>query len=344
MTDDGTVGLLVREWGSDGAWSTPEMSAYDNEGHLQRIIAATPEHVPGVSGEALTVGEFSTSAGPADVCIVDRDGSITVVECKLATNSERRRMVIGQVLDSASAISVDGEAWFRSQWARQGGQTLSDLDEGGLDQLSVDIEAGRIHLCLAVDRIDADLRRLVEYLNRITRDELRVTAVQLAYARQGNLEIFVASTYGGELAAAKARSGNSEGGRTWTKESFLDAVASEADTERAARLFTLQESLDESRGSHSEFWFGSSPSGGIFFHSYGYRFAPKYLWLNKSGTLMTSGTWNNYSQIQHHGGFSSLATFLDQDHTASATGRKVSELDLDQFWTAALQCAEAINE
>lgn len=281
---------------------------------------------------------------PADVCIVDRDGTITVVECKLASNSERRRMVIGQVLDYASAISVDGEAWFRSQWARQGGQTLSDLDEGGLDRLSAGIEAGRIHLCLAVDRIDADLRRLVEYLNRITRDELRVTGVQLAYARQGNLEILVASTYGGELAAAKARSGNSGGGRTWTKESFLDAVASEADTERAARLFTLQESLDESRGSHSDFWFGTAPSGGIFFHPYGYRFAPMYLWVNKSGTLMASGTWNNYSQIQHHGGFSSLAAFLDQDHTASAPGRKVSELDLGQFWTAALQCAEAINE
>lgn len=320
------------------------MSAYDNEGHLQRIIAAAPEHVPGVSGEALTVREFLTSAGPADVCIVDRDGSITVVECKLASNSERRRMVIGQVLDYASAISVDGEAWFRSQWVRQGGQTLSDLDEGGLDQLSAGIEAGRIHLCLAVDRIDADLRRLVEYLNRITRDELRVTAVQLAYARQGNLEILVASTYGGELAAAKARSGNSGGGRTWTRESFLDAVAAEADTERAARLFTLQESLDESRGSHSDFWFGSAPSGGIFFHPYGYRFAPMYLWLNKSGTLMASGTWNNYSQIRHHGGFSSLAAFLDQDHTSSAPGRKVSELDLDQFWAAALRCAEAINE
>lgn len=344
MTDDGTAGLLVREWGSDGAWSSPEMSAYDNEGHLQRIIAAAPEHVPGVSSEALTVREFSTSAGPADVCIVDRDGTITVVECKLASNSERRRMVIGQVLDYASAISVDGEAWFRSQWARQGGQALAMLDGGGLEQLSAGIEAGRIHLCLAVDRIDSDLRRLVEYLNRITRDEIQVTAVQLAYARQGNLEILVASTYGGELAAAKARSGSSGGGRAWTKELFLDAVASEADTARVARLFNLQESLDESRGSHSDFWFGNSPSGGIFFHPYGYRFAPMYLWVNKSGVLMATGTWNNYSHIQNHDGFSSLAAFLDQDHTASAPGRKVSELDLDQFWAAALQCAEAINE
>ncbi len=342
MTDDGVGGLLVREWGSKDGWTSPEMSAYDNEGHLQSIIAAAPEHVPGVSDDALTVREFLTSAGPADVCIVDLDGSVTVVECKLASNSERRRMVIGQVMDYASAISLDGEAWFRDQWSRQGGQNLSALDGGGSNHLADNIEAARIHLCLAVDRIDSDLRRLVEYFNRITRDEIRVTALQLAYARQGNLEILVASTYGGELAAAKARSGNS-GGRAWTKESFLAAISSEVDVERAIRLFTLQESLDESRGSFDDFWFGTSPSGGVFFHPYGYRFAPMYLWVNKSGVLMATGAWNNYSQIQKHDGFAGLATVLGQDHRSSAPGRKVAELDLDKFWTASLLCAEAIN-
>ena len=35
---------------------------------------------------------------------------------------------------------------------------------------------------MGVDQIDADLRRLVEYLNRITRTEIHFTALQLANA------------------------------------------------------------------------------------------------------------------------------------------------------------------
>lgn len=60
--------------------------------------------------------ELPTLAGQADVCIIGPGGDITVVECKLASNSERRRMVIGQVLDYASAIWQDGTETFHREW------------------------------------------------------------------------------------------------------------------------------------------------------------------------------------------------------------------------------------
>lgn len=160
MTNDADPGMLVRQWGSDGPWESPEMTAYQNEEHLQRIIADAPDRVPGVPEGAQTVTEFSTSAGPVDVCIVGPDGSITIVECKLESNTERRRMVMGQVLDYASAICLHGEREFREQWSRQGGADLGILGEDGLEQLGRNIREGQIHLCLAVDQIDADLRRL----------------------------------------------------------------------------------------------------------------------------------------------------------------------------------------
>lgn len=119
--------LLVRHLYGSGQWESPEMSAYDNEDHLQSILAEAPEHVPGVLAGAHAVRELPTSAGPADVCIVGLEGDITIVECKLASNSERRRMVVGQILDYASAIWRDGEQAFRQQWARQGGDDLSVL-------------------------------------------------------------------------------------------------------------------------------------------------------------------------------------------------------------------------
>jgi hypothetical protein len=49
-------------------------------------------------------------------------------------------------------------------------------------KLESNIEKRRI-----VDRIDADLRRLVEYLNRATDDRIAVTALQLSYARHADL-------------------------------------------------------------------------------------------------------------------------------------------------------------
>ncbi|MGG7099685.1 hypothetical protein [Rhodococcus sp. 24CO] len=195
MARDVDPGLLLRRIGSTEPWDSPEMTAYENEDHLQRIIATDPQYVPGVPEGAVTVRELSTAAGPADVCIVSPDGTITIVECKLASNSERRRMVIGQVLDYASAIWVDGAKSFREQWNRQRGNDLAALGETALEQLDLNITEGRIDLCLAVDRIDNDLKRLVEFLNRITRDEVAVTALQLTYARHGDIEFLMPSTY-----------------------------------------------------------------------------------------------------------------------------------------------------
>lgn len=102
MAGVGDRRLLIRDTSTGGSWSSPEMTAYTNEDHLQAIIAGAPEHVPGVPESALALRELATVAGPADVCIVDPAGEITVVECKLASNSERRRMVLGQVLDYAA--------------------------------------------------------------------------------------------------------------------------------------------------------------------------------------------------------------------------------------------------
>ncbi|MGW4337527.1 hypothetical protein ACWEK5_32660 [Rhodococcus koreensis] len=345
MTHDHDLGVLVRRVGSTSAWATPEMTAYVNEDHLQRIIADAPDRVPGVPEGAIAVRELPTSAGPADVCIVGPDGALTIVECKLASNSERRRMVIGQVLDYAAAIWRDGEAAFHEQWARRSGHDLHTLGEGGYEQLGRNIAAGRIHLCLAVDQIDADLRRLVEYLNQITRDDIQVTALQLTYARDGDLEILIPSTYGGEIAAAKARTSAGAGTTTrWTKDTFLDTLGAGADRTSAETLFARLDQVDDRHGTHDDLWYGNKPGGGIFFHPYGLRYAPIQLWINKSGQLMAYGNWYQYDKIKYHPGFAELAHLVGQDHQSTAKGFPIADLpDLDQFWSVTLQCAEHIN-
>jgi len=339
MDDSG--GILVRVLGSD--WVAPEARTYDDEAHLQGLLAADPARVPGVADGAVAVRELPTSGGPIDVCIVDPDGSLTVVECKLASNSERRRMVIGQVIDYASAIWRDGEASFLAAWRRRGGNDLADtLVPGAFDQLKRNIVTADINLCLAVNVIDADLRRLIEYLNLVTKDQISVTALQLMYARHGELEILIPSTYGGEIAAAKVRAAGRHS-VPWTKESFLGAVAGEADRQLVNRLFVSLDGLEGRRGSHETLWFGASPGGGVFFHPYGLRFPPFQLTVNKSGQLVVYGTWKNFPTLTGHPGFAELAALLSQDHNESARGVLFAALDADEFWTAALRAAVAIN-
>ncbi|UYF97162.1 hypothetical protein OCS65_28505 (plasmid) [Rhodococcus aetherivorans] len=339
-TSDGP--LLIRDTSTGGTWSSPEMTAYTNEDHLQAIIADAPHHVPGVPEGALAQRELSTSAGPADVCIIDPNGEITVVECKLASNSERRRMVIGQVLDYAAAIWQAGTDAFHRQWSRQGGPDLSELDESSRDQLDRNITDGRIHLCLAVDLIDADLRRLVEYLNLATRDDVRVTALQLTYARHGTVEILVPSTYGGEIAHAKTHAAHQKD--KWTKESFLDAITSPSERALAEKLFTLLDELDERLGSHDDLWFGTYGQGGVFLYPYGLRFAPIQLWVNKAGQLMAYGNWRQYTAVRAHPGFAELARFVGQDHEGAMKGFPVADVDIDQLWAIVLRCARQIND
>ncbi|MGW4340114.1 hypothetical protein ACWEK5_46180 [Rhodococcus koreensis] len=124
----------------------------------------------------------------------------------------------------------------------------------------------------AVDQIDADLRRLVDYLNQITRDDIQVTAPHLTYARHGDLEILIPSTYGGEIAAAKARTSAGAGTTTrWTKDTFLDTLGAGSDRASAEKLFALLDQVDDRRGTHDDLWYGNKPWGGVVFHPYGLR-------------------------------------------------------------------------
>ncbi len=59
-------------------------------------------------GAAIAVGS-AASAGIGGVAAPD--GAITVVEYKLESNAENRRMVIGQLIDYAAAITADGSRW-----------------------------------------------------------------------------------------------------------------------------------------------------------------------------------------------------------------------------------------
>lgn len=92
--------VLVRRNGEP--WGEPEKTGFADESHLQGILQKPPWLISGVSKDAIVCIEFQSGVGPSDLVALDLENGITLVECKIASNREVRREIIGQVLDYAS--------------------------------------------------------------------------------------------------------------------------------------------------------------------------------------------------------------------------------------------------
>ena len=96
----------------DVGWQFVEGIRYPDEAFLRDLVFNEPRLIPahdiGMNSDAqvVTLREVGLpGAGSSDVMLVDSDGAITIIECKLATNPEKKRAVIGQILDYASSLS-----------------------------------------------------------------------------------------------------------------------------------------------------------------------------------------------------------------------------------------------
>jgi hypothetical protein len=221
------VTLLFRD--DAAGWRAPSGFGYENEAALQAILHDHPTLVPGVRDGAVACREFESAVGPADVVIVDDAGEITLVECKLASNPQIRREVIGQVLDYASRLwrmSVDD---FERRWKRADAAGLSPFEQLGDDEGRIraavqdNLNASRLKMVLAVDRLNDDLKRIVEFLNTIIVPSAGVIAVEFArvYDEVSGVEILMPESYGAELAEAK-EAADTLRRPPWTPEQYIE--------------------------------------------------------------------------------------------------------------------------
>ena len=214
--------ILIRRYG--GGWTEPQNHVYGNEDELQALLSAHPQLIPGVGLGAKTRREFQSEVGPADIVVVEPNGAITLVECKLAKNREVRREIIGQLFDYAGRLWQMDVEQFEERWSRGGQSPLfsgEGFDDPDLKEVVAgNLASGQFTLVLAVDAINPDLKRMVEYLNGITRSETSVIAVEYIRYLDGEVEVLTPRTYGQDLAEAKAvrRSGSQ---RTWTLEDYV---------------------------------------------------------------------------------------------------------------------------
>ncbi|NVN00513.1 hypothetical protein [Arthrobacter sp. SDTb3-6] len=199
-------GILIRQ--GDGTWLEPLEAGYGLESELQEILASHPELIPGVSSAAKTCREFQSDVGPADIVVVDSTGELTLVECKLASNPQIRREVVGQMFDYASRLWKMDVEEFAAKWqARTSHPFILDEVDGGIllrGALARNLADGSFRIVLAVDVINPALKRMIEYLNAMAGPGTSVIAVEYSRLRQGSVEILMPHVYGQELAEAKS--------------------------------------------------------------------------------------------------------------------------------------------
>ncbi len=81
----------------------------------------------------------------------------------------------------------------------------ADFDEEGFrERVAQRLASGQFRMIVAVDDITDELRRIIEFANRITRPGVAILAMVLRYIADGDVEILLPSTYGSEIAASKS--------------------------------------------------------------------------------------------------------------------------------------------
>jgi hypothetical protein len=139
------------------------LPVHDLDPSYGRLATVTRElNIPGV--------------GFIDVLLMDENGRLVVVECKLWRNPQARREVVGQILDYARELSRFGYEDLQRQvsiatrrhgnvlyaLAREAGGTLPEAEF--VDRVTRDLAAGRFLLLVVGDGIAEGTRRIGEYL------------------------------------------------------------------------------------------------------------------------------------------------------------------------------------
>lgn len=96
--------ILIRG-NSNKGWKLAESVKAKAESELQKLIESpslvdVSEIRGGTSPLIFSIGEFGLpGSGYSDIIGFTPEGNIAIIECKLATNQEIKRKVIGQILE-----------------------------------------------------------------------------------------------------------------------------------------------------------------------------------------------------------------------------------------------------
>ena len=95
--------LLIRRQGED--WRAPQVHAYRDEEMLKLMLRESPQLLAMCPKGSVFVDELTVpNVGSVDLVGVAPGGEITLIECKLESNPQIRREIIGQIFAYSAGL------------------------------------------------------------------------------------------------------------------------------------------------------------------------------------------------------------------------------------------------
>ncbi|UCH36307.1 MAG: hypothetical protein JSV65_08115 [Armatimonadota bacterium] len=242
--------VLIRQ-ASVARWRKAAGEEYREENTLQQLLYDNPDIFPvrDLGDEApelkICLREASLpGSGQTDLIALDEQGGITLIECKLDVNRESRRAVIGQLLEYAAFLWRMPYEDFDAFFIRQEGKHLADLIQERTDSedwspedfresVRRSLETGAFRLVIAVDRLNDELRNIIEFLSREGQNQVPLYALEVSRYRDEETEILVPQVTGALKPLREAPA------KAWTEDSFLESLGQVCDDDvrqKAERL------------------------------------------------------------------------------------------------------------
>jgi hypothetical protein len=231
--------MLIRHRG-DEDWHRPAVEGFDVERLIKELLEATPEVLPWIKPRPVaTATELHVAGfGKADLVIIDRSGALAIVECKLEANDEYRRYVIGQVFEYAAGMTGLTYDELDMAWERTTSSHISaafdaiageDWNEKAfIAKVTANLEAGRFHLVVAVDKMKTELERTITYINQHSQGDFVLLGLELEYVRDGEVEVLTPKIHGSESANQSRVRNRQRNSEEWDEPRFFAALAESA--------------------------------------------------------------------------------------------------------------------
>ncbi len=222
---------------------------YEDESEMQEYIENNPEAIPlhQIDEETEIVvasREFNVSSGRLDAIAFDSEGNIYVIETKLKTNSDRRK-IIAQAFDYGVSLwenydpqrlvdeiqkDLNDNRSFQS-WVEE--ELLEEEDGYGSFEANMfsNLREGSFIYVIIMDRINDHLQSTIQYLN--SNSNFDVYGVELEYYSHEGKGIVVPQLHGSEVKKSPAVS--SEKGpprKPWNEENFFKEIESNLSKEK----------------------------------------------------------------------------------------------------------------
>ena len=183
------------------------------EAELQKLLIESPSLIPideireRVSPLVFAIDEFGLpGSGNTDIISFSPDGDIAIIECKLATNPDAKRKVIGQILEYAAYLWKMSYDELNVRIRKLRGKDLVELiqesiagewdEESFRNGINQSLKNGSFILIIVVDEVNEELKRIIRYINECSESAFSLHAIEMRRFKSENIEILVPHLYG----------------------------------------------------------------------------------------------------------------------------------------------------